>query len=75
MKPAERYPVVLLLVFGAVWSALAIAPSYRQDWLLENVLIFVAVPVLVATSRNTGTSKPASVSTAMPMWMCSGSNR
>jgi len=43
--------VVLLLVFGAVWSALAIAPSYRQDWLLENVLIFVAVPVLVATSR------------------------
>jgi putative membrane protein len=51
MKPAERYPAVLLLVFGAVWIALAIAPSYRQDWLLENVLIFVAVPLLVATSR------------------------
>jgi putative membrane protein len=51
MKPAERYPAVLLLVFGAVWTALAIAPSYRQDWLLENVLIFVAVPLLVATSR------------------------
>ena len=51
MKPAQSYPAVLLLVFGAVWTALAIAPSYRQDWLLENVLIFVAVPVLVATSR------------------------
>ncbi len=51
MKPAERYPTVLLLVFGAIWTALAIAPSYRQDWLLENVLIFVAVPLLVATSR------------------------
>ena len=37
MKPAERYPAVLLLVFGAIWAALAIAPFYRQDWLLENV--------------------------------------
>jgi putative membrane protein len=51
MKPAERYPAVLLLTFGAFWTALAIAPSYRQDWLLENVLVFVAVPLLVATSR------------------------
>ena len=51
MKPAERYHTVLLLVFGAIWTALAIAPSYRQDWLLENVLIFVAVPLLVATAR------------------------
>jgi putative membrane protein len=51
MKPAERYPAVLLLVFGAIWIALAVAPSYRQDWLLENVLVFVAVPLLAATSR------------------------
>jgi len=51
MKPAERYPAVLLLAFSAIWAALAIAPSYRQDWLLENVLVFVAVPLLVATSR------------------------
>lgn len=51
MKPAERYPAVLLLVFGAIWIALAIAPSYRQDWLLENILVFVAVPLLAATSR------------------------
>jgi len=51
MNPAERYPAVLLLVFGAIWIALAVAPSYRQDWLLENVLVFVAVPLLAATSR------------------------
>jgi len=51
MKPAERYPAVLLLVFGAIWTALAIAPSYRQDWLLENMLVFVAAPLLAATSR------------------------
>ena len=52
MKPAERYPAILLLIFGAIWIALAIAPSYRQDWLLENVLVFVAIPLLVATSRS-----------------------
>jgi putative membrane protein len=52
MKPAERYPAVLLLAFGAIWTALAIAPSYRQDWLLENVLVYVAVPLLAATSRS-----------------------
>ena len=51
MKPADRYPAGLLLAFGAVWIALGIAPSYRQDWLLENVLVLVAVPLLVATSR------------------------
>lgn len=51
MKPAERYPAVLLSVFGAIWTALAIAPWYRQDWLLENVLVLVAIPLLVATSR------------------------
>lgn len=52
MKPAERYPAVLLLVFAAFWTALAIAPSYRQDWLLENILVLVAVPLLAATSRS-----------------------
>jgi len=52
MKPAERYPAGLLFAFAAFWTALAIAPSYRQDWLLENVLIFVAVPLLAATSRS-----------------------
>jgi putative membrane protein len=51
MNPAVRYPAILLLAFGAVWTALAIAPSYRQDWLLENVLVVVAIPLLVATSR------------------------
>ena len=68
MNPAERYPAVLLLVFGAIWAALAIAPSYRQDWLLENVLIFVAVPLLVATSRTLRFSNAANFATAFRRW-------
>jgi putative membrane protein len=41
------YPLWLLTAFAAWWVALAIAPWYRQDWLLENLLVFVAVPLLV----------------------------
>jgi len=35
----------------AVWVALAIAPRYRDDWLLENLLVLVIVPVFVVTYR------------------------
>lgn len=52
MKPETRYPATLLALFSAWWLVLAIAPHYRQDWLLENVLVFAAVPMLVATHRN-----------------------
>lgn len=31
---------------AAIWLLLAIDPSYRQDWLLENVLVLIAVPLL-----------------------------
>jgi putative membrane protein len=47
--PSWRYPAVLLLLFGTLWAALAVAPSYRQDWLLENLLVFIAIPILVVT--------------------------
>jgi len=42
-------PAALLAAFCVIFVALGIAPLYRQDWLLENVLVFVAVPLLVAT--------------------------
>lgn len=46
-----RYPEVLLLAFAAIFAALGVAPSYRQDWLLENLLVFPALACLVATYR------------------------
>jgi putative membrane protein len=49
MEARNRYPLALLVVFTAIWIMLAIAPWYRQDWLLENVIVFVAVPLFVAT--------------------------
>lgn len=44
-------PAALLAAFIAVWTALAIAPVSRADWLLENLLVFVSVPLFVATYR------------------------
>lgn len=34
-----------------MWATLAVAPKYREDWLLENLPTFVAVPVLVLGYR------------------------
>lgn len=47
----SRLPRVLLAAFVLVWIALAIRPAYRQDWLLENLLVLVALPLLVITGR------------------------
>ncbi len=45
-----RYPLALLSIYAVIWIALAIDPVYRHDWLLENVLVLLAVPLLVLTA-------------------------
>ncbi|MFN7552133.1 MAG: DUF2238 domain-containing protein [Pseudomonadota bacterium] len=47
-----RFPLLLLAVFAAVLVLLGIEPKYRQDWLLENVLVFIAVPALALAWRD-----------------------
>jgi putative membrane protein len=47
-----QYPFILLVAFVLYWSALAIAPNDRSDWALENVLVFLFVPLLVASRRH-----------------------
>ena len=51
MRTEDRYPLALLILFCVIFAALGIAPAYRQDWLLENMLVLVAVPSLVLTHR------------------------
>ena len=46
-----RYPLTLLALFSLLWIALAIAPVFRKDWLLENMLVFISVPLFVLTAR------------------------
>jgi putative membrane protein len=40
------YPLLLLALFAIWFGVLAVAPSYRQDWLLENLLVLIALPLL-----------------------------
>jgi putative membrane protein len=43
------YLWVLTIIYAIWWVAMAIAPYDRSDWLLENVLVVVAVGVLIYT--------------------------
>lgn len=52
MPPAyRRYCFVTLGLFTALWLALAIAPRDRADWALENVLVVLFIPALLASLR------------------------
>ena len=55
------FPAVLLGAFLVWFVGWGIAPSFREDWLLENVLVFVAVPALVWAYPRFRFSNPAYV--------------
>lgn len=42
---SSRYALTLFGLFWIYWLALAIAPLYRDDWMLENVLVILAIPL------------------------------
>ncbi len=46
-----RYHGFLLALFAAVWIWAAIDPLHPHDWLLENYLVFLFVPLIVLTGR------------------------
>jgi putative membrane protein len=47
----RAYLGLLALIFGALWVALAIEPRYRDDWMLENILVAVLVVAIAASHR------------------------
>lgn len=51
LRAGDRYPLLLLGAFGVIFAALGVHPWYRQDWLLENMLVFAALAVLIPTYR------------------------
>ncbi len=38
---------LLLTAYLIVWLYLSIDPWYRDDWLLENLLVFIALPIII----------------------------
>lgn len=47
----NRFLQALCGAYLVFWVALAIAPHDRGDWLLENLLVFAAAALLIATHR------------------------
>jgi putative membrane protein len=45
----SRYHKGLIAIIAVVWIWAAIQPSYPDDWLLENILVFLSVPVIIFT--------------------------
>jgi len=50
MKGRVKYQIFLLIVFVAVWIWAAINPVYPHDWLLENYLVFIFVPLILLSA-------------------------
>jgi len=46
-----RYMLTLALLLALLWIPLAIHPSHRDDWVLENVLLVAAIVLLATTYR------------------------
>ena len=58
MPASHHYYVpTLAALFLAEWVALAIDPLYRNDWVLENMLLFLVVPILALTYQQFPFSK------------------
>jgi putative membrane protein len=51
MMSRKNYLWTLAILYTIWWVAMAISPWDRSDWLLENVLVFLAVGVLVWTHK------------------------
>ena len=50
MKPPHHHYVLILgLMFALVWVVLAINPVDRSDWMLENGLVAIFVPLMALT--------------------------
>jgi len=47
----NRYRLGLLVMFAVVWIWAAIRPLHPGDWLLENLLVFLFVPLVLFTGR------------------------
>lgn len=50
-KQQNRFLAVLFWTFLAFWALMAIKPLNRADWLLESILVFLAVPAVLFLHR------------------------
>jgi putative membrane protein len=51
LRGFTRYQLVLIGIFLAAWSFMAISPQTRQNWAFENALVALFAPLVVVTAR------------------------
>lgn len=51
MENKTFFPKILSIIFLLAWILLAIKPLYHFDWFLENLLVFISVPVFIYCYR------------------------
>jgi putative membrane protein len=56
----RAYADLLAVVFAVIWALLAIAPLYRHDWMLENLLVLAAAIAFLWWRRKLHLSKTSS---------------
>jgi len=49
--------ITLFTLYILIWFALAYNPSYRDDWILENILVFIALPIIIWSDKRIGFSR------------------
>lgn len=47
----SKYKIFLIVIFLIAWTWAAINPLYPHDWLLENYLVFIFVPIILIAGR------------------------
>lgn len=47
----DRFKVLLFACFALAWVWAAVDPLYPEDWLLENYLVFVFVPIVMVSAH------------------------
>jgi|SRR3989344_2814106 len=43
----KKYPIYLFCFYILIWIILAIKPVNRADWFLENIVVFISVPIII----------------------------
>ncbi len=46
-----KYKIFLVALFFIIWVWAAINPVYPHDWLLENYLVFIFVPIILLSGK------------------------
>ncbi|HEX9816264.1 MAG TPA: DUF2238 domain-containing protein [Candidatus Thermoplasmatota archaeon] len=57
----HKFPLTLLAAYLAVWGFLAIEPLSRSDWILENLLVALTLPLLIIFHRRLQISRASDV--------------